>query len=168
MSNTVFSGFVVSWFFAASPISRSPSGVNATYDGVIRLPWSLAIISTRPFLKTPTLHTTQVHTSNKVLTVSQTCVIVCYCNIDLHCRYPQFTAFCISTTSSLTLVLHTSWPWAFDIFGSGKLKQTTRLSLEFHQLLILLSCCSCRRRVHCMLNVISQLTASSSAESNCS
>jgi len=29
--------------------------VNATYDGVIRLPWSLAMISTRPFLTTPTL-----------------------------------------------------------------------------------------------------------------
>jgi hypothetical protein len=54
-SNTVFSGFEVSWFFAPSPIKRSPSGVKATYDGVIRLPWSLAMISTRPFLKTPTL-----------------------------------------------------------------------------------------------------------------
>ena len=54
-SNTVFSGLVVSWFLAASPIRRSPSAVKATYDGVIRFPWSLAIISTRPFLKTPTL-----------------------------------------------------------------------------------------------------------------
>lgn len=29
-SKTVFSGFVVSWFFAPSPINRSPSGVKAT------------------------------------------------------------------------------------------------------------------------------------------
>ena len=54
-SKIVFSGFVVSWFFAPSPISRSPSGVKATYDGVIRFPCSFAMISTRPFLKTPTL-----------------------------------------------------------------------------------------------------------------
>ena len=54
-SKIVFSGFDVSWFFAPSPIRRSPSGVKATYDGVIRFPWSLAMISTRPFLKTPTL-----------------------------------------------------------------------------------------------------------------
>ena len=48
-SYTVFSGFVVPWFFAASPIRRSPS-VNATCEGVMRLPWSLAMISTFPFL----------------------------------------------------------------------------------------------------------------------
>lgn len=54
-SKTVFSGLEVSWFLAASPIRRSPSGVKATYDGVMRLPWSLAMISTRPFLNTPTL-----------------------------------------------------------------------------------------------------------------
>jgi hypothetical protein len=50
----VFSGFSVPWFLAASPIRRSPSGVNATTDGVMRLPWSLAMISTRPSLKMPT------------------------------------------------------------------------------------------------------------------
>jgi hypothetical protein len=49
----VFSGFIAVWFFAASPIRRSVS-VNATYDGVVRLPWSLAIISTRSFCHTPT------------------------------------------------------------------------------------------------------------------
>ncbi len=31
------------------------SVVKATYDGVMRFPWSLAMISTRPFLNTPTL-----------------------------------------------------------------------------------------------------------------
>ncbi len=50
----LLSGLDVSWFLAASPINRSPSVVNATYDGVIRFPWSLAMISTRPFLKMPT------------------------------------------------------------------------------------------------------------------
>lgn len=54
-SKTVFSGFVVSWFFAPSPMSRSPSGVKATYEGVIRFPCSFAMISTLPFLNTPTL-----------------------------------------------------------------------------------------------------------------
>ena len=48
-SYTVFSGLSDAWFFAASPISRSDS-VKATYEGVTRLPWSLAMISTLPFL----------------------------------------------------------------------------------------------------------------------
>lgn len=35
MSNTVFSGLAVAWFFAASPIRRSPfRGSHATYDGL--------------------------------------------------------------------------------------------------------------------------------------
>ena len=41
------------WFLAASPIRRSES-VKATYEGVVRLPMSLAIISTRSFCQTPT------------------------------------------------------------------------------------------------------------------
>ncbi|ESS64158.1 hypothetical protein TCDM_07867 [Trypanosoma cruzi Dm28c] len=52
-SKTVFVGFIATWFFAASPIRRSVS-VNATYDGVVRLPWSFAMISTRSFCQTPT------------------------------------------------------------------------------------------------------------------
>ena len=44
-SNTVLMGFIAVWFFAASPIKRSES-VNATYEGVVRAPWSLAMIST--------------------------------------------------------------------------------------------------------------------------
>ncbi|GET90209.1 heat-shock protein hsp70, putative [Leishmania tarentolae] len=52
-SNTVLCGFIATWFFAASPIRRSES-VNATYDGVVRLPWSFAMISTRSFCHTPT------------------------------------------------------------------------------------------------------------------
>merc|ERR1719194_49852 len=52
-SKTVFSGFLATWFFAASPIKRSVS-VNATYEGVVRLPWSFAIISTPSFFQTPT------------------------------------------------------------------------------------------------------------------
>jgi len=46
-------GFAVNWFLAASPINRSPSGVNATYDGVNWLPCSLSMILTSPFLNTP-------------------------------------------------------------------------------------------------------------------
>ena len=52
-SNTVFVGFIAHWFLAASPIIRSKS-VNATNDGVVRLPWSLAMISTRSFCQMPT------------------------------------------------------------------------------------------------------------------
>ena len=33
------------WFFAPSPMRRSLS-VKATYDGVVRLPWSFAMICT--------------------------------------------------------------------------------------------------------------------------
>ena len=39
--------------FAASPMRRSVS-LNATYDGVVLLPWSFAMISTRSFCQTPT------------------------------------------------------------------------------------------------------------------
>lgn len=46
-------GFMATWFFAASPIRRSLSE-KETYDGVVRLPWSLAMISTRSFCHTPT------------------------------------------------------------------------------------------------------------------
>ena len=52
-SYTVFSGFNAAWFLAASPISLSVS-VNATYDGVVLFPWSLATISHLPFCHTPT------------------------------------------------------------------------------------------------------------------
>jgi hypothetical protein len=38
-------GFIAVWFLAASPMRRSES-VNATYEGVVRAPWSLAMIST--------------------------------------------------------------------------------------------------------------------------
>lgn len=52
-SKTVFSGLMVAWFLAASPIKRSFS-VKATHEGVTLFPWSLAMISTFPFLKIPT------------------------------------------------------------------------------------------------------------------
>ncbi len=52
-SKTVLRGFIATWFFAASPIRRSVS-VNPTYDGVVRFPWSFAMISTRSFCHTPT------------------------------------------------------------------------------------------------------------------
>mmetsp|Transcript_9535 Transcript_9535/g.27491 ORF Transcript_9535/g.27491 Transcript_9535/m.27491 type:complete len:306 (+) Transcript_9535:1201-2118(+) len=52
-SKTVFFGFIATWFFAESPINLSES-VNATNDGVVRFPWSLATISTRSCCHTPT------------------------------------------------------------------------------------------------------------------
>jgi len=52
-SKTVLVGFMATWFFAESPIRRSVS-VKATKDGVVRLPWSLAMISMRSSLKMPT------------------------------------------------------------------------------------------------------------------
>jgi len=50
---TVLVGFMATWFLAASPINRSVS-VKATYEGVVLLPWSLAMISTRSCCQTPT------------------------------------------------------------------------------------------------------------------
>ena len=44
-SKTVFSGFIAAWFLAASPIKRS-SLVKDTNEGVVKLPCSLAMIST--------------------------------------------------------------------------------------------------------------------------
>jgi hypothetical protein len=52
-SNTVFAGLDAATPFAASPTRRS-SSVNDTYEGVVRFPWSFAIISTRSFCQTPT------------------------------------------------------------------------------------------------------------------
>mmetsp|Transcript_7323 Transcript_7323/g.30481 ORF Transcript_7323/g.30481 Transcript_7323/m.30481 type:complete len:295 (+) Transcript_7323:1093-1977(+) len=52
-SNTVLMGFIAVWFLAASPMRRSES-VNATYEGVVRAPMSLAMISTRSCCQTPT------------------------------------------------------------------------------------------------------------------
>ena len=52
-SKTVFSAFMAACDLAASPMRRSVS-VKATYEGVVRLPWSLAMISTRSFCQTPT------------------------------------------------------------------------------------------------------------------
>ena len=53
LPNTVFMGFIATWFLAASPINLSVS-VKATYDGVVLFPWSLAMISTRSCCHTPT------------------------------------------------------------------------------------------------------------------
>ena len=44
-SKTVFTGFMAAWFLAASPIRRS-SSVKETNEGVVKLPCSLAMIST--------------------------------------------------------------------------------------------------------------------------
>jgi len=44
-SKMVLAGFMAAWFLAASPINRSFS-VNETNDGVVKLPCSLAMIST--------------------------------------------------------------------------------------------------------------------------
>ena len=45
MSKMVFLGFIAAWFLADSPIKRSLS-VKETNDGVVKLPCSLAMIST--------------------------------------------------------------------------------------------------------------------------
>jgi hypothetical protein len=45
MSKMVFTGFMAAWFLAASPIRRS-SSVKETNEGVVKLPCSLAMIST--------------------------------------------------------------------------------------------------------------------------
>jgi hypothetical protein len=44
-SKTVLRGFMAAWFLAASPIRRSFS-LKETYEGVVKLPCSLAMIST--------------------------------------------------------------------------------------------------------------------------
>jgi hypothetical protein len=44
-SKTVLRGFMAAWFLAASPINRSLS-VKDTKEGVVKLPCSLAMIST--------------------------------------------------------------------------------------------------------------------------
>src|SRR5215468_6863067 len=38
MAKNVFSGLVTAWRFAGKPISRSPSFVKATIDGVVLIP----------------------------------------------------------------------------------------------------------------------------------
>lgn len=46
-------GFEANWFLAASPTNRS-SSFQATYEGVIRFPWSFVMISTLPPFIIPT------------------------------------------------------------------------------------------------------------------
>src|ERR1700704_5064134 len=48
IEKTVFSGFVTAWRFATWPTSRSPVLVNATTDGVIRLPSGLVMTTGSP------------------------------------------------------------------------------------------------------------------------
>src|SRR6201996_1508296 len=43
IDDMVFVGFVIAWRFAGSPTLRSPLSINATTDGVVRLPSLLAI-----------------------------------------------------------------------------------------------------------------------------
>ncbi len=38
MAKNVFSGFVTAWRLAAWPTRRSPDSVNATIEGVVRMP----------------------------------------------------------------------------------------------------------------------------------
>merc|ERR1719445_1075806 len=52
-SNTVFSAFRAAWFLAAVPTNRSVSEKD-TYEGVVRSPMSLGIISTVLFFQVPT------------------------------------------------------------------------------------------------------------------
>merc|ERR1719384_391591 len=52
-SKIVFSAFLAAWFLAAVPTNRSVSE-NDTYDGVVRSPMSLGIISTVLFFHVPT------------------------------------------------------------------------------------------------------------------
>merc|ERR1719384_938022 len=52
-SKIVFSAFRAAWFLAAVPTNRSVSE-KETYDGVVRSPMSLGIISTVLFFHVPT------------------------------------------------------------------------------------------------------------------
>jgi hypothetical protein len=49
----VLLGLLATWNFAASPIILSVS-LKATQLGIVLFPWSLRMISTLPFLNTPT------------------------------------------------------------------------------------------------------------------
>ena len=53
LPNTVLVGFIAIWFIAGSPINRSVS-LKATQDGVVLLPRSFGMITTRSFCHTPT------------------------------------------------------------------------------------------------------------------
>src|SRR5208282_1617761 len=48
IANTVLVGLVIDWRLAIWPTSRSPASVNATTDGVVRLPSELAITTGSP------------------------------------------------------------------------------------------------------------------------
>ena len=48
IEKTVFSGFVIAWRLATCPTSRSPVLVNATTEGVVRLPSALGMTTGSP------------------------------------------------------------------------------------------------------------------------
>ena len=51
----MFSGFVTDWRLATCPTSRSPSLVNATTDGVVRLPsWLMMTVGSPPSMTATT------------------------------------------------------------------------------------------------------------------
>lgn len=75
---------VLTWFLAASPIKRSVS-LNATYDGVVRLPWSFAMISTFPCCQTPT----QEYVVPKSIPIAGA-IVSCYSFVFL-CKYQEYS-----------------------------------------------------------------------------
>src|SRR5438105_5642658 len=50
----VFSGLVIAWRLAICPTSRSPESVNATIEGVVRLPSLLGMTTGSPLSMTAT------------------------------------------------------------------------------------------------------------------
>jgi hypothetical protein len=85
----VFLGFEAAWFFAASPTNRS-SSVKATYEGVIRCPWSLTRISTLPFCITPTQEYVVPRsipmTAADTLADALECLQLCRCSQTYQCH----------------------------------------------------------------------------------
>src|SRR5208282_3614595 len=66
IANTVLVGLVIDWRLAIWPTSRSPASVNATTDGVVRLPSELAITTGSP----PSMNATQLFVVPKSIPIT--------------------------------------------------------------------------------------------------
>ena len=90
-SKMVFMGLEATWFLAPSPTSRSLL-VKATKLGVVRLPWSFAMISTLPLKKTPT-HEYVVPRSIP-MALLHAALLILFCFLRSGCRGGLFANQC--------------------------------------------------------------------------
>src|SRR5262252_5305251 len=99
IEKTVFSGFVTAWRLATWPTSRSPALVNATTDGVSRLPSGLVITTGSPPSMTATTELV-VPRSIPMILLIEAIEVLCYERVDAQGREIRDPLLSIKVESS--------------------------------------------------------------------